>query len=121
MAYHTGVVQEGTMEGTSSFLGPLVSWCRGPMQPPLSRLCGRIWRGDADGEGKGKRPSGTSSAEGREATAACGGERRRADVGSGRWEMGGAATGAMPRRGSVAEAGSEIGMEKETAVGKEAS
>jgi hypothetical protein len=39
-------------------------------------------------EGKGKRPSGTSSAGGHEAAAARGGERRRADAGAGWWEMG---------------------------------
>jgi hypothetical protein len=47
---------------------------------------------------------------GHEAAAARGGERRRADAGAGRWEM-----------GRAAEAGSEIGTEKETAVGKKAS
>jgi len=57
-------------------------------------------------------PSGTSSAGGREAAAARGGETRRADAGAGagRWEMGRAATGAMPRRGSAAEAGSASGV-----------
>jgi len=55
-------------------------------------------------------PSGTSSAGGREAAVARGGETRRADAGAGRWEMGRAATGAMPRRGNAAEAGIASGV-----------
>jgi hypothetical protein len=46
-------------------------------------------------------PSGTSLAGGREAAAKRGGKRRRADAGAGRWEMGRAAMGAMPWRGSA--------------------
>ncbi|CAD6251109.1 unnamed protein product [Miscanthus lutarioriparius] len=68
-------------------------------------------------------PSGTSSAGGREAAAARGGEKRRADAGAGWWEMGSAATGAMPRRGSATEAGSASGLadtEKKQPCGKEA-
>jgi hypothetical protein len=60
--------------------------------------------GGVHGTGTARRckefPSGMSSAGVREAAAACGGERRRTDVGAGWWEMGRAVMGAMPWRGS---------------------